>query len=272
MTGDDEHPLAGLARRLEGTRLPPLAMYKERCLQRRVAVRMRACGVATVADYVTRLDRDPAELERLLDALTINVTEGFRNPKAWDRLDRELQTLPMTGNRPVTAWSAGCATGEEAWTLALLLARTLVSRGRPLDSSSLRVDATDVDPAAVAAASAGRYPASAFAAAPAGLLDGWAAPAGRLHVFSDRLRPLVRFEVRDLGRDPPPASGYDLIVCRNVLIYFARSAQISVLERFADALGPGGLLFLGKVESVVGTARRRFVPVDIRERLFRRAA
>lgn len=272
MTGDGEHPLAPLARRLEGTRLPPIAMYKERCLQRRVAVRMRACGVTTVGDYVTRLDHDPAELERLLDALTINVTAGFRNPEAWHRLDRELPTLPVAGNGPLTAWSAGCATGEEAWTLALLLARALVSRGHRLDTSSLRVDATDVDPAAVAAASAGRYPASAFADAPPGLLDGWTAPSGRLHVFSDRLRPLVRFEVRDLGRDLPPGSGYDLIVCRNVLIYFERSAQIRVLEQFAEALRPGGLLFLGKVESVLGAARRRFVPVDIRERLFRRAA
>lgn len=272
MTGNGEDPLAVLARRLEGTRLPPIAMYKQRCLQRRVAVRMRACGVATVGEYVTRLDRDPAELERLLDALTINVTAGFRNPEAWDRLGRELRTLPVDGNRPLTAWSAGCATGEEAWSLALLLARTLLSRGHRLDPSSLRVDATDVDPAAVASAAAGRYPASAFAAAPPGFLDGWTAPSGPLHLFSDRLRPLLRFEVRDLGRDRPPASGYDLIVCRNVLIYFEPSAQGRVLEQFADALRPGGLLFLGKVESVMGTARRRFVPVDIRERLFRRAA
>jgi len=272
VTGDGENPLAALARRLEGTRLPPIAMYKERCLQRRVAVRMRACGTATVGEYLARLDGDPAELDRLLDALTINVTAGFRNPEAWDRLARELPTLPLDGNGPVTAWSAGCATGEEAWTMALLLARSLEARGHRPDAGSLRVDATDVDPAAVASAAAGRYPASAFAAAPAGLLDGWAVSSGSLQVFGDRLRPLVRFEVRDLGRDPPPASGYDLIACRNVLIYFERSAQVRLLEQFADALRPGGLLFLGKVESVLGPARRRFVPVDIRERLFRRAA
>ena len=272
MTPAGEAGLAALARRLEGTRLPPIAMYKECCLQRRVAVRMRACGVGSMGEYVALLDRDPRELDRLLDTLTINVTSGFRNPEAWHRLGDELASLVVGGTSPVTAWSAGCATGEETWTVALMLATALAGRGQDPDPSSLRVDGTDVDPSAIAAAAQGRYPASAFAAAPAGMLEGWMLPAGSLRMFSERLRRMVRFEVRDLGRDRPPATGYDLIVCRNVLIYFERSVQLRLLEQFADALRPGGLLFLGKVESVLPPVRRRFETVDGRERLFRRGA
>lgn len=272
MTAVAEGALALLAQRLEGTRLPPLSMYKARCLQRRVAVRMRACRVESVGEYLAVLDRDPAEVERLLDALTIGVTSGFRNPEAWSRLEGELGTLFETAARPFTAWSAGCATGEEAWTVALLLADALMRRGSRPDPSALRVDATDVDPAAIARAQAGRYSAAAFEQAPKGIIESWFERIGGERQASDPLRAVVRFQVRDLGRDPAPATGYDLIACRNVLIYFERPVQVRLVDHFADALRPGGLLLLGKVESVLEPARRRFEVVDGRERLFRKVA
>lgn len=273
MNPDGDPALAMLARRLEGTSVPALAMYKDRCLQRRLAVRMRARGVGSLTEYAALIDQDPEELTRLVDALTINVTSGFRNPEAWRRLALELEPLAAGAERGMTAWSAGCATGEEAWTIAMLLAESLDAAGRQWDPATLHVDATDVDPGAIRRAVAGAYSPSAFLPAPDGILERWtvAGDDGQRRV-ADRLRDVVRFEVRDLGRDGPPGAGYDLIACRNVLIYFERETQERLLDRFAEALRPGGLLLLGKVESVLGPARRRLEPVDLRERLFRRVA
>jgi chemotaxis methyl-accepting protein methylase len=246
-------------------------MYKDRCLQRRLAVRMRARGVASVAEYAALIDRDPSELDRLVDALTINVTSVYRNPEAWDRLALELEPVASDRQRALSAWSAGCATGEEAWTIAMLLADALGAAGRPSGRGALQVDATDVDPDAIERASTATYPVGAFATVPRGLLERWTEPCGAGRRFADSLRQVVRFSVRDLGRDGSPRSGYDLITCRNVLIYFERATQERLLDRFTDALRPGGLLMLGKVESVLGPARQRLEPVDLRERLFRRA-
>jgi chemotaxis methyl-accepting protein methylase len=268
-SGGDQ-ALAGLTRRLEGTGVPSLAMYKDRCLQRRLAVRMRARGVTSLAEYAALIDRDPSELDRLVDALTINVTSVYRNPEAWERLALELEALAADPAPGLAAWSAGCASGEEAWTVAMLLADAFAAAGRPWGPASIRVDATDVDPGAIARAVTASYPVSVFEAAPPALVERWTEPCDAGRRFGARLRELVHFTVRDLGRDGPPGSRYDLITCRNVLIYFERATQERLLDRFADALRPGGLLFLGKVESLVGPARRRLEPVDRRERLFRR--
>lgn len=271
MSRADDPGLRLVARRLAGTAVPALAMYKDRCLRRRLAVRMRARRVASLGEYAALLDRDPGELALLVEALSVQVTAAFRNPEAWRRLAADLDDLVATGE-PVLAWSAGCASGEEAWTIAMLLADAMARAGRSWEAGTLRVDATDLSPEALARAAAGTCPASAFADVPADLLARWTLPAGRNRQVADPLRAAVRFAVGDLGRDPPPRTGYDLIVCRNVLIYFSREAQERLLHRFADALRPGGLLMLGKVESLVGTARDRLAVVDARERLFRREA
>lgn len=247
---------------LRGHPLPPLEMYKDRCLRRRLAVRMRACGAATLTDYAGVVEREPLERERLLAALTINVTQFFRNPEVWQRLEKALPDAPARVGR-LAAWSAGCASGEEAWTLAMVLATV-----RPTDR--FRIDATDVDPEALGAARTGRYPEAAFAGAPDGMVARWTEPLGRERGIIAPLREAVSFRAHDLGRQSPPHHPYDIIVCRNVLIYFSREVQTRLLCDFADALHPGGLLLLGMVESLPATARDRFEAVAVRERLFRR--
>ena len=119
MNLSDDPGFALLLERLAGHPLPPLDMYKDRCLRRRLAVRMRACGASTVAEYARMLDQRPDEVSRLLATLTINVTQFFRNPTAWERLATELELIANGG---VAAWCAGCASGEEPYTLAMLLA------------------------------------------------------------------------------------------------------------------------------------------------------
>lgn len=252
-----------LVARLHGRGVPPLRMYKDRCLQRRLAVRMRACNVKSIADYVSLLEERPGEVERLLETLTINVTRFFRNAVTWDRLALLLPDAVAARGGRFTAWSAGCASGEEAYTVAMLLAECM-------DPGGFRVDATDVDSRCLEVAREGRYGLPAFEETPTGLLERWTEPDGAGRRVRRTLRSRVRIERHDLGVPGAPHPPYDLIVCRNVVIYFERDAQEQLYTVFAEALRPGGLLLLGKVELLYGPARERFEAVDSRERIYRK--
>ena len=244
--------------------------YKEKCLRRRIAVRMRAKGVHTYADYAQLLDGDAAEYDRLIDALTINVTKLFRNWETWAAMERVV--LPPLWARPgdrLSVWSAGCASGEEAYSLAILLHRHAERTESLPRLRRATVLGTDIDRDSLAAAARGSYDAAAFADTPDELRRRYFQPPDNL-VHPD-VRALVTFERRDLLRDDPPPGPHDLIVCRNVLIYFDRGTQESLFERFHRALAPGGFLVLGKVETLIGPARTLFVPMDGRERIFRRS-
>jgi chemotaxis methyl-accepting protein methylase len=260
--------------------------YKERCLRRRLAVRMRAMGAHTYAEYARALDREPREYERLLDALTINVTKLFRNWEAWDALDEQVLAPLWSAGGPVRVWSAGCASGEEPYSLAALLHARAERAGAAADLARVSVLGTDVDGATLAAASAGLFGEGAFDDTPPALRARYfpphpAPPAARdalgapsagapVAAAAPELRALVRFARHDLLREPPPDGPWDLIACRNVVIYFDRDSQEALFERFHAALAPGGVLFLGKVETLLGRMRTLFAPVDARQRLFRR--
>ena len=245
------------------------ASYKEKCLRRRIAVRMRARGVHTYRDYARILDSDAREYERLLDALTINVTRFFRNPEAWAALDAQvLPALMAPARAPLRVWSAGCSSGEETYSLAILLHRRAAAAGRR--ARAVDILGTDIDKASLEAAAAARYPESAFSDVPPELRREYFAGADHRTV-PDGVRALVRFARHDLLGEPAPGGPYDLIVCRNVTIYFDKRSQDALLGKFHAALAPGGMLMLGKVETLSLAQRGRFETVDARERIFRRA-
>ena len=244
--------------------------YKERCLRRRVAVRMRAKAVHTFADYMRVLDADHAEYERLLDALTINVTKLFRNWETYDAVARRVVPQLWASPEPeLRVWSAGCSSGEEPYSLAILFHQHAEAVGELGRLSRVRIIGTDIDRESLAAAERGEYPETAFADTP---------PAIRSRYFSDAfparvdpaIRAIVKFERRDLLNEPPPGPVFDLIACRNVIIYFDRATQERLFETFAEGLRPGGYLVLGKVETLLGSARPLFGSVTGRERIFRR--
>jgi chemotaxis methyl-accepting protein methylase len=244
------------------------ASYKEKCLRRRIAVRMRARGVHTYRDYARVLDADTHEYDRLLDALTINVTRFFRNPEAWAALDgKVLAPLMAEGKGPLRVWSAGCASGEEAFTLAILLQRRAATAGRR--ARRVEILGTDIDKASLDAAAVARYPEAAFADTPADIRAA-CFPGGAPFVVPEAARALVRFARHDLLADGAPGGPFDLIVCRNVAIYFDKRSQEALWDLFHDALVPGGVLMQGKVETLPASQRARFEVVDARERLFRR--
>lgn len=271
-TDDDPEGFAALLAQVEREHGFRARSYKERCLRRRVAVRMRATGAHAYSDYARRLTGDPREYERLLDALTINVTKLFRNAEAWRTLADEALPALWPANEPLRAWSAGCATGEEAYSIGALLHAHAERAGEA--AVRAHVLGTDVDQASLAAAAAACYGEAAFPDAPAELraryflpVTGTGAPAWRV---APEVRALVDFVPHDLLRDPAPAGPWQLIVCRNVVIYFDRVSQEALFERFHAALAPGGVLFLGKVETLLGRMRTLFAPVDARQRIFRR--
>jgi chemotaxis methyl-accepting protein methylase len=283
---DDPEGFAALLAQVEREHGFRIGSYKERCLRRRVAVRMRATGAHTYAQYASALAGDANEYERLLDALTINVTRFFRDADAWAALDARALGPLVDGGGPVRVWSAGCASGEEPYSIATLLCARLDAgaerTGGPADATGrlaggaarMQVLGTDVDPAALAAAADGVYADPALAEVPPALRARYFEPAHAGGAPRARVRPEVRaltsFARHDLLRDPAPAGPWQLIVCRNVVIYFDRESQAALFDRFHAALAPGGLLFLGKVETLLGHTRTLFAPVEPRQRLFRR--
>lgn len=272
MTADDA-AFAALAQQIAQTSGFTVAAYKDKCIRRRIAVRMRACGVHTYDDYRALLSRSPAEYERLRDALTINVTRFYRNAETWNLLRRDVLPALLDRRRgEVRAWSAGCSSGEEAYTLALLAAEHLDRVGRGDELTRLTIDATDIDRTSLDRARAACYRSEGLTEMPDELARPYFEPAGHERRVIDRVRRRVQVRALDLSREAPLRTDYDLILCRNVVIYFDRVMQERLFQTFADALVPGGYLVLGKVETLFGAARERLVLVDPRERVYRRPA
>lgn len=271
MTAVDEAEFAELTRKISQGSGFTLEAYKDKCIRRRIAVRMRACGVHTYADYRALLDATPDEYDRLRDALTINVTRFYRNPETWNLLRSAL--LPRLGERyqgELRVWSAGCSSGEEAYTISALFADRFEREGRPDQLHRVVIDATDVDRASLERARAGRYRIEAAVDMPPELTRAFLERDGQEYRVTERVRRRVFVRRLDLSREPPPRRDYHLIMCRNVVIYFDRLMQERLFQTFAEALVPGGLLVLGKVETLFGPARDRMILVDPRERVYRR--
>jgi chemotaxis methyl-accepting protein methylase len=266
----DEAEFAALTSKIARDKGFGCASYKEKCLRRRIAVRMRAKGVHTFGDYARTLDSDPREYERLLDALTINVTKLFRNPETYASIAAHvvpaLWALPAS---PLRVWSAGCSSGEEPYSLAVLFHRQ-AEQARALDRvGRVRILGSDIDRESLEAARRGTFDETAFAdTAPDVRARYFGAPP--TNPIRADVKALVQFERRDLLADPVPGTDFHLVTCRNVIIYFDRATQEALFERFHSALLPGGFLVLGKVETLLGPARSLFAPVDSRERIFRR--
>lgn len=244
--------------------------YKPRCLDRRIAVRMRARGVHTYEDYARVLDSDPEEYQRLVQALTINVTRLYRNPETFESLAETIvPELWENVDGPLRVWSAGCATGEEVYSLAVLFAEHAERLGQLHRLSRVSVLGSDVDRPSLEAASRGEFGEIAFPDMPSDIRKRWFGdgPGGRADPL---LGSIVSFEERDLLHGPIPPGPHHLVLCRNMLIYFERHAQEDLLRRIHASLAPDGVLVLGKVETIMGELRSLYDPVNTRERIYRR--
>lgn len=244
--------------------------YKDRCLLRRLAVRMRARGEESFEGYARLLDRDPGEYELLLDALTINVTKFFRDYETWQAIGQEVVPRLFELSGPRRVWSAGCASGEEAYTVSILLHEWAEANGGAGEVASFQVLGTDIDRRSLEIARRAEYTDLSLVETPPPIRERWFAP-GPPYRLDPAARRIVSFAQRDLISGPLEA-GQSLILCRNVIIYLNREMQEELFQRFHDALVPGGFLVLGRVEALLGPARALFDPIDRRERIFRRRA
>jgi chemotaxis methyl-accepting protein methylase len=248
------------------------ASYKDKCLRRRIAVRMRARGASTAYEYAGVLDTDPGEYERLLRSLTVNVTKFFRNPETYAAIEKQvIPELWNSGKNELRIWSAGCASGEEPYSVAILLDK--YARETRSEKRLQQVDllATDIDAEVLGEAERCFYAESSLAETPLALRDHYFPQVAGLRTMLPEVKRLVRFESDDLLAFKPPLSDVNLLLCRNVIIYFEREAQDRLFAEFHRVLAPGGYMVLGKVETLLGDARALFTPVNARERIFQKA-
>ncbi len=251
---------------LRATRSFEFSGYKRVGLARRIGKRMRATGSATYAAYQEYLDAHPSEFAELFDTILINVTAFFRDESLWEHLRAEVvpQLLAARGGSdPIRVWCAGCATGQEAYTLAIVLAEAM---GDDKFRERVKLYATDLDEDALATARQGVYQERDVAALPPDLVERYFERDGQRYVFRKDLRRLLIFGRNDLMQDAP-ISRIDLLTCRNTLMYFDAPTQARVLARFQFALNDGGVLVLGRAETLL-THTNLFVPVDLKRRVF----
>jgi two-component system CheB/CheR fusion protein len=243
--------------------------YKRSSLMRRVNRRMGQVEITGYPDYLDFLQVHPDEFTALFNTILINVTGFFRDAEAWDYLRAEVLE-PLLLARPadsvIRIWSAGCASGEEAYTLAMVLAEAL---GPDAFRERVKIYATDVDEEQLNEARQATYGEREMQAVPPELRERYFEPVGSRFSFRKDLRRSVIFGRNDLVQDAP-ISRIDLLTCRNTLMYFNAETQSKILGRFHFALADGGVLLLGKAEMLLSHGNL-FAPIDLKRRVFRRA-
>ncbi|MFD2420139.1 CheR family methyltransferase [Amycolatopsis pigmentata] len=242
--------------------------YKRSSLMRRVRRRMAQVGFEGYTDYLDHLQANTDEFARLFNTILINVTAFFRDPDAWDYLQSEVIPMILAERGPgdqVRIWSAGCSSGEEAYSLAIVFAEAL---GMEEFRQRVKIYATDVDEEALAQARQASYPEKAIDGLPESYVRRYFERQGDRFVFHKDLRRSVIFGRNDLVQDAP-ISRIDLLVCRNTLMYFNADTQADILRKLHFALLPRGVLFMGKAEMLLSHSRM-FDPVDLKHRVFRK--
>jgi len=223
-----------------------LTQYKRPQMERRLRSYWTRLGISKLTDAVPLLRKDAAQLDDLLDRVTINVSQLWRHPDQWERLgDGILQELAAFGR--LRAWSAGCSYGAEAYTLAAVCADAI-------PTTTVRIHGTDIDHRMVARAKLGEFSAADARTAPAGPMQRWFERTPDGWRAKEPLRAMTTFAVGDLLKLRPSASSYELIVCRNTVIYFADQIRDELHASFAHALRPGGILVIGGTERITDAA------------------
>lgn len=247
--------------------------YKDDFLKRRFDGRMNVKGISSYAEYARYLDRNPTEFKELVDALTINVSEFFRDPTLWAAFQTRIMPAIIkekiqNSQRELKIWSAGCADGEEPYTIAIAVIDALSYN---LKAFEIQIVATDVDPESLNRARRGVYSPARLKLVEHSVLQRFFTCVDGANLrISDEVKRFVTFQPHDLFTCPP-SSTFDVISCRNVIIYFCRELQQAIFRNFHQALSPEGYLILGKVESPVGEYGSAFKCVDLSERIYQRA-
>jgi two-component system, chemotaxis family, CheB/CheR fusion protein len=246
------------------------SLYKKSTIQRRVERRMGLHQIDKVAHYVRFLRDNPQEVELLFKELLIGVTRFFRDPPAWEKLKDEIVPSALAAHPNggvLRAWTCGCSTGEEAYSLAMVFMEA-VEQVKPVGNFSLQVFATDLDRDAIEKARAGIYPANIAADVSAERLNRFFVQDDHGYRVSKTIREMVVFAPQNVIMDPP-FTKLDLLVCRNLMIYLDLEMQKKLMPLFHYSLNPGGILFLGSAETI-GDFATLFAPLGGKTRFYRR--
>jgi len=247
-----------------------LSQYREKYVKRRIDVRMRETGAQTYLQYMIVLKRDPSEYDRLLDVLTINVTRFFRDGGTFkviqDDVLRKIISVKQKKNKKIIrVWSAGCATGEEPYSIGILFNEIL---GSKIDCFFISIYATDSDANSLEKARAAEYVNNSAPEVEENILRRYFRYDGK-YKLKEEIKQMVKFKHHDLISDEP-LTHMDIILCRNVIIYFSRELQQKLFKKFYEGLNKEGYLILGKTESLRGESARMFQLVNMSERIYQK--
>ena len=230
-----------------------LTQYKRPQMERRLRSYWSRLGISKLTDALPRLRSDAAELDDLLDRVTINVSQLWRHPDQWARLEGGLLQELAAGGR-LRAWSAGCSYGAEAYTLAAIC-------NQVIPKATVRIVGTDIDQRMIARAKIGEFSDADARTAPAAAMERWFERTPNGWRAKPPLQSMTAFEVGDLLKLRPAASSYELIMCRNTVIYFADQMRDDLHARFAHALRPGGVMVIGGTERITDAASLGLAPI-----------
>lgn len=221
-----------------------LNAYKERQMKRRIDALITKNKFKGYDDYVAAIKTNHALMEEFVNYLTINVSEFYRNPEQWKVLESEiLPALIKSGGRNLKIWSAACSTGDEPYSLAMVLSKFM-----PL--SNISILATDIDKQVLEKAKLGLYAEKSLSGLPKEYVSKYFTKVASSYQISSEIKKCVQFKQHNLLKDTYP-TGYDLILCRNVLIYFTEEAKEEVYRKFNGTLRVGGVLFVGSTEQII---------------------
>ncbi len=227
-----------------------LTFYKEKQMKRRIDALIRKNNYDTYKDYVQALKDNKELFKEFINYLTINVSEFYRNPDQWSVLEKEIFPLLLNQKKKLTIWSAACSTGDEPYTLVMVLNKIM-----PL--SSIKILATDIDMGAIEKAKIGIYNAKSVENLPQEFKNKYFTIIGESYKIKDEVKNCVEFRQHNLLREPYPTN-IDLIVCRNVLIYFTEEAKTEIYKKFNMALNHQGILFVGSTEQLIMANKYNF--------------
>lgn len=221
-----------------------LNSYKEKQMKRRIDTLITKNKINNYDDYVALIKKDAEKFEQFVSFLTINVSEFYRNPEQWALLDKEVfPELIKRFGKNLKIWSAACSTGDEPYSLVMALSNFV-----PLNQ--IKIIATDIDKQILDKARLGLYNEKSLAGVPADMKKKYFTKVGTSYKIADEIKARVEFKQHDLLKDPYP-SGCNLIVCRNVLIYFTEEAKEDIYKKFNQALVKDGVLFIGSTEQIM---------------------
>lgn len=231
-----------------------LALYKEAQMKRRLTSLYEKKGYKSFVDFFRAVEADRNLMNEFLDRMTINVSEFYRNGKRWEVLQNKIFPKLLAHNKRLKVWSAACSTGEEPYSLAMVLSQHV-----PL--SQVQIQATDLDENVIQKAKLAVYPERSLAEVPANIKAKYFAQEGNFYRVTDDIKRTVTFKRHNLLKDTYE-SNFDLIVCRNVMIYFTEEAKDQIYANFSKALRPGGILFVCSTEQIFNPARYGFEVED----------